>query len=128
MHAGETSQSVIITIVNNTATDGDTIAITRLTAFILIDNKFIMAVARGMAIRISDLSVTRNQKGHDEPDERETFKTSCNTLWINSKNGTINNKRESVADFLALRIGNLNFACSCKWGDWEPLIYSELFV
>lgn len=87
-----------------------------------------MAAVRGMTIRISDLSVTRNQKGHDQPDDRETFKTSCTTLWINSKNGIINNKRESVADLPALRSGNLNFACACKRGDWELLTRVGLFI
>ena len=77
--SGEQSQSVIITIVKNNATDADSIAIMILTAFILTDNKFIMAAASGMPIRIAALMVTRSQKGHGEPDDTGTFNTSCNS-------------------------------------------------
>jgi hypothetical protein len=87
--------------VNNSATDDDTIAIMTLIAFLGVGNRFIIATTSGMKIRIIDLTVKRNQKGHDESGDAGRLNKSCNSLCRKSKNGISNNQRETFIDFFA---------------------------
>jgi len=54
-----------------------------------------------MAIRIIDLTVKRNQKGHDESGVAGRLNKSSNSLCRKSKNGISNNQRETFIDFFA---------------------------